>query len=102
MAIPLAPRRMLLDIAETGGLRTLLTGHMHQHLTRRTGALEQITTSSIGMPLGPSPSGYRLIRVYPDRVENEKHDLPSGPALHQEAARIWAARQFQAPFDLFT
>lgn len=101
MAIPRAPRRLLLDIAERGGLRTLLTGHMHQHLTRQTGSLEQITTSSIGMPLGPSPSGYRVIRVYADHVEHEKHSLPSGPALHQEAAQIWAARQFQTPLDLF-
>jgi len=101
MAIPPEPRRMLLDIAEAGGLRTLLTGHMHQHMTRQTGALEQITTSSIGLPLGASPSGYQLVRVYADRVEHEAHDLPSGPALQPEAARIWAARAFQAPVDLF-
>lgn len=101
MAMPPEPRRRLLDIAEAGGLRTLLTGHMHQHLTRNTGALTQITTTSIGMPLGPHPSGYRVIRVFADRVEDERHDLPSGPALHEEARQIWAARQFQRPVDLF-
>ena len=81
--------------AEAGGLRTLLTGHLHQHLTRTAGDLTQITTSAIGLPFGRNPSGYQLVRVYEDRVEHDACDLPSGRGLHDEARRIWAARQFQ-------
>lgn len=95
MEMPPEPRRRLLDIAEAGGLRTLLTGHLHQHLTRTAGDLLQITTSAIGLPFARHPSGYRVVRVYEDRVEHEPHDLPSGPGLHAEAGRIWAARQHQ-------
>jgi len=93
MEIPPGPRRQLLEIAEAGGLRTLLTGHLHQHLTRTAGDLLQITTSAIGLPFARNPSGYQLVRVYADHVEHEAHDLPSGPRLHDEARRIWAARQ---------
>ena len=35
------------------------------------------------------------------RLEHEARDLPSGPALHEEAGRIWTARQFEQPVDLF-
>ena len=95
LAIPPEPRRRLLEIAKAGALRTLLTGHMHQHMTRTTGDLQQITTSAIGLPFGEDPSGYRVIRIFEDHVEHEAHDLPSGPRLHPEAQRIWAARQYQ-------
>jgi 3',5'-cyclic AMP phosphodiesterase CpdA len=95
MEMPPGPRRLLLDIAEAGELRTLLTGHLHQHLTRTAGDLLQITTSAIGLPFARHPSGYQLVRIYADRVEHEPHDLPSGPALHDEAKRLWAARQFR-------
>ncbi len=94
MEMPPEPRRQLLAIAEAGGLRTLLTGHLHQHLTRTAGDLLQITASAVGLPFARNPSGYQVIRVYEDRVEHEPHDLPSGPGFHAEAGRIWAARQF--------
>jgi 3',5'-cyclic AMP phosphodiesterase CpdA len=95
MELPPEPRRQLLAIAAAGGLRTLLTGHLHQHLTRTAGDLLQITTSAIGLPFARNPSGFQLVRVYPDRVEHEAHDLPSGPGLHEEAKQIWAARQYR-------
>ena len=95
MELPLQPRRRLLEIAETHGLKTLLTGHLHQHLVRTAGDLTQITTSAIGLPFARDPSGYQLIHVYADRVEHEPYDLPSGPRFHEEARRIWAARQYQ-------
>jgi 3',5'-cyclic AMP phosphodiesterase CpdA len=95
MAIPPEPRHRLLEIAEAGGLRTLLTGHLHRHLVRQAGQLEQITTTSIGFPIARDPSGYRLVRVYEGHVEHEARALPSGPGLYDEATRIWAARQFQ-------
>ena len=95
MEMPPEPRRQLLQIAKAGGLRTLLTGHLHQHLSRTAGDLHQITTSAIGLPFGRNPSGYQLIRVYEDRVEHEPHDLPSALDLHGEARQLWAARSYQ-------
>jgi 3',5'-cyclic AMP phosphodiesterase CpdA len=97
LSIPPEPRRRLLEIAAAGGLRTLLTGHLHQHRVRQAGKLLQLTTSSIGLPFGRDASGYQVVRVDADRVEHEPRDLPSGPALLPEAQRIWAARQYEAP-----
>jgi 3',5'-cyclic AMP phosphodiesterase CpdA len=95
LSIPPEPRRRLLEIAAAGGLRALLTGHLHQHRVRQAGKLLQLTTSSIGLPFGRDASGYQVVRVYSERVEHEPRDLPSGPALLPEAQRIWAARQYE-------
>ncbi len=91
-AIPPEPRRALLDIARRSGLQTLLSGHLHGHADMRTGDLEQLVTSALGLPFGRDPSGYRVVRVFADRVEHERHPLPSGPGLFDEAKRLWAAR----------
>ena len=60
-----APRRRLLALLAAGGVRTVLTGHLHYPLVTHHEATTFITTLpvSFGLPRGKQPQGWTLVTL---------------------------------------
>jgi Icc protein len=59
------PRRRLLALLHQGGVRTVLTGHLHYPLVTHDGPTTFITTLpvSFGLPRGKQPQGWTLVQL---------------------------------------
>lgn len=73
--IPGAQRQDYLELFERFDARWLLAGHLHRNSVVSAGKLDMIATSAVSKPLGSDPVGFRVFRVYPDRVEHEYRPL---------------------------
>ncbi len=59
------PRRRLLALLKQGGVKTVLTGHLHRDLTNRHDGILFLTTRpvSFGLPQGKQPEGWTLVTL---------------------------------------
>jgi predicted MPP superfamily phosphohydrolase len=77
--LPLKPRTELLELFARAGVRAVFSGHYHGNLLVKSGDIELVTTSSTGKALYQDPLGFRIVKVYPDRIEHKYYgfeDLP--------------------------
>jgi len=72
-------RNRYLSIFKDFNVDAVFAGHLHNNSTAKFGDIDLIITSAVGKPLGRAPSGIRIIKVYPDRVESEYYDLGEAP-----------------------
>jgi 3',5'-cyclic AMP phosphodiesterase CpdA len=58
-------RKRLLALVEQGGVRAVLTGHLHHPITNRPGGILFLgnTTTAYGLPRGLQPEGWMLLSV---------------------------------------
>jgi DNA repair exonuclease SbcCD nuclease subunit len=56
-------RRSYLDLLEKSGVGYVFAGHYHHNAIGSDGPLTEIVTGAVGMPLGHSLSGFRLVGV---------------------------------------
>lgn len=77
--IPAARRAPALELMKKAGVRAVFAGHYHRCAYGRYGEMEMITTSAVGKPLGKDPSGFRLVKVYEDRIEHQFYGLDDLP-----------------------
>jgi 3',5'-cyclic AMP phosphodiesterase CpdA len=56
-------RKRYLDLLKGSGVRYIFTGHYHRNALGTDGPLNEITTGAVGMPIGQSLSGFRLVAV---------------------------------------
>jgi serine/threonine-protein phosphatase CPPED1 len=75
--IPLVRRRVYLQLFRDFGVTHLFSGHYHRNALAGGNGLEMITTGPVGKPLGPDPSGMRIVRVVDGRVEHRYVSLDS-------------------------
>lgn len=61
--IPEPARRKHLDLLEKAGVRYVFAGHYHRNSIGADGPLTEIVTGAVGMPLGGSFSGFRIVTV---------------------------------------
>jgi serine/threonine-protein phosphatase CPPED1 len=61
--IPQPARRKYLDLLEKAGVRYVFAGHYHRNAMGTDGPLTEIVTGAVGMPLGQSLSGFRIVTV---------------------------------------
>jgi 3',5'-cyclic AMP phosphodiesterase CpdA len=61
--IPQPARRKYLDLLERAGVRYVFAGHYHRNAMGTDGPLTEIVTGAVGMPLGQSLSGFRIVTV---------------------------------------
>ena len=76
---PLERRREYLQLFKANGVAAVLAGHYHRNAAGRDGALEMITTGPVGRPLGPDPSGFRIITVKGRTLTHTYYSLDSVP-----------------------
>jgi len=68
--IDLDDRKKYLDLFVDNKVDALFSGHYHNNKLLNYGELELVTTSSLGKPLGDAPSGFRIVKIYGDRIEH--------------------------------
>lgn len=68
--VPLARRRMLLDLLADHGVSTFFCGHWHRNGGGWYRDLEVAVTGPVGYPLGQDPSGFRIVDVGADGVDH--------------------------------
>lgn len=75
------PRRRApyLELLETHAVRATFAGHTHWNALGRQGGMEMITTASITPFLNTEAPGFRIVRVYPDRLLHEFVSLEDVP-----------------------
>lgn len=79
LVIPLERRRVVLDLFRRYGVRAVFAGHWHRNNYARDGDMEMVASGSVGYPLGEDPSGYRVVRVYEDRIAHDYYAFGAGP-----------------------
>lgn len=77
--IPQTQRRDYLALMERYGVDFAVAGHRHEEALGRVGKLTMITTSALSKALGQDPLGFRVFRVYDDRVEHRYYALDQVP-----------------------
>lgn len=63
----------------------VFSGHYHNNSLSSYGNVQLVTTSALGKPLGNAPSGFRVVKVYSDRIENTYfglEELPDSVVFH--------------------
>jgi len=73
-------RLRVLDMCRRHGASHVFAGHWHKNNYASDGGLQVIDSSAVGYPLGNDPSGYRVVRVYEDRIEHDYYGFGAGPA----------------------
>ena len=69
--IPKERRSVILDLLQAYGVSAVFAGHWHRNNYARHGRLQMVTTGPVGYPLWYDPSGFRIVRVFEDRIEHE-------------------------------
>lgn len=77
--IGIESREKYLTLFAKNKVEAIFAGHLHNNAISKYGKIEMITTSSVGKPLGTVPSGFRIIKVYPDKIEHEYYGLEEIP-----------------------
>lgn len=85
--IPLAARRRYLDLLQRYGVECVFAGHYHRNASGRDGSIEMITSGAVGVPLGESQSGFRIVRIRPE-VQSRFYDLGSIPHAIDSTASL--------------
>jgi len=80
--VPLARRRLYLDLFRSAGVRHVLSGHYHRNALAADGDLQMITTGPVGMPLGEgTQSGVRVAIVTDGGITHRYYGLGELPNL---------------------
>lgn len=61
--IPKPTRRKYLDLLEQAGVRYVFAGHYHRNAGGTDGQLTEFVSGAVGMPIGGSLSGFRIVPV---------------------------------------
>jgi serine/threonine-protein phosphatase CPPED1 len=68
--IPQPARRKYLELLESAGVRYVYAGHYHRNAVAKDGQLTETVTGAVGMPLGGSLSGFRVVTVKGDTLDS--------------------------------
>lgn len=77
--LPLPRRTAALKLMQESGVRAIFAGHYHRNSYGKAGEIEMITTGPVGRPLGKDPSGFRVVKVFENRIEHEYYGMENVP-----------------------
>lgn len=72
-------RNKYLELFREYNVTAVFAGHYHRNGYGKFGDMEMVTTSAIGEPLGDDPPGFRIIKVFDNRVSHQYYDIDSVP-----------------------
>ncbi len=72
-------RMKYLELFATKKVNAVFSGHYHKNAVSKFGDIDVVTTSAVGMPHGDAPSGFMVVKVYPDRIEHQFYGLKELP-----------------------
>ncbi len=85
-------RKPYLELFRAQGVTHIFAGHLHTNHVAREGALEMVTTASIGKPRGNDRAGFRVVLVRAGGVEHRYYDMGLAPNRIEVEAAQAAAR----------
>jgi len=77
--IPLERRMDMLELFVKHNVTACFAGHFHRNALGEYQGMEMITTSALGKPVGRDPSGFRIVKVFEDRIDHEYYGLEEVP-----------------------
>ena len=77
--LPKAARQKYLPLFQRYGVTYAFAGHYHRNAYAQAGSFHVITTGPVGKPLGPDPSGIRVVIVRESTGESEYYGLGNIP-----------------------
>lgn len=77
--IAVETRSRYLKILKENNVDVVFAGHLHNNASAKYGEMDMITTNASGKPLGTDPSGFRIVKVYSNRIESEFCSLDEIP-----------------------
>ena len=77
--IPSERRKAFLEMFDDHGVEAIFSGHYHRNSYGKYNDIKMITTGPVGKPLGDDPSGFRIVRVYPDSMRHSYYGLDEVP-----------------------
>jgi hypothetical protein len=72
-------RNRYLALFKKYNVDAVFAGHLHNNGCAKLDNMDMITTSAVGKPLANVPSGIRVIKVYPGRIESSYYGLDEIP-----------------------
>ncbi|MBB76819.1 MAG: phosphoesterase [Planctomycetaceae bacterium] len=81
--LPVARRLSALTAMKQYNVRAIFAGHYHRNSYGKAGNVEMITSGPVGRPLGKDPSGFRVVKVYRDRLEHKYYPFDAVPTQIQ-------------------
>lgn len=75
---PVQTREKYLDLFKEYRVDAVFAGHLHDNKSTKFGNMKMITTSSIST--GNAPSGFRIVKVWPDSIASTFYGLDEMPA----------------------
>jgi 3',5'-cyclic AMP phosphodiesterase CpdA len=79
--ISITARNRYLDLFKKYGVEAIFAGHLHNNASSVYGMLQMVTTSAVGKPLAKAPSGIRIVKVYPQKIESNYYGLDEIPEI---------------------
>lgn len=74
-------RNRYLDLFKKYKVDAIFAGHLHNNASAKYGEMDMITTSAVGKPLAEAPSGFRIVKVWSDRIESTYYPLNELPEV---------------------
>ena len=79
MVIPIKRRRILLDLFKKHHVEAMFSGHWHKNKYSSDDGFRMIISGPVGVPLGPDPSGLRIIKVLESQLDDTYYGFESIP-----------------------
>jgi 3',5'-cyclic AMP phosphodiesterase CpdA len=73
--IAIETRNRYLTLFKQYNVNVVFAGHLHNNGYGKYGKMEMVTTSAVGKPLAKTPSGFRIVKVFPDCILNNYYPL---------------------------
>lgn len=77
--LPSVRRKPLLDLFHKYDVSAVFSGHLHRNNYAWDGDMPMVASSAVGMQAGDDESGYRVVRVFQDRIDHDYYPFGSGP-----------------------
>ena len=77
--IPSPRREEFWSLFTEYGVRAVFAGHYHRNNVLTVDNVEMVTSAAVGQPFGSDPSGLRIVKVYPDRLEQQYYTFDEVP-----------------------
>lgn len=62
------------------GVTAVFAGHYHRNGYGKYGDMEMVTNSALGEPLGKDPRGFRIVKVFKNKIEHPYYNIDSIPS----------------------
>jgi 3',5'-cyclic AMP phosphodiesterase CpdA len=72
-------RKKYLNFFAVNKVEAIFSGHLHNNAISKFKEIQLVTTNTVGKPLGDAPSGFRIVKVYSDRIEHSYYGLDEVP-----------------------